>query len=319
MKILWIILGVLAGLCVLGGVLVFLIGFVRAFRVQDMFKNEDVESVVARNRDAIRRGCEILENAPHEEIHIRAFDGVELYATYFPAPDDAPNKGRGTILAVHGFRSQNPYTDIGLGAVRFLADGWDVLIPCLRGHGKSSGKCMGFAFLDRHDIAAWCHWLDKNKAPRCIILDGVSMGGGSVLMACGEDLPKSVRGVIADCGFTSAWQEMLHLSDRVFHFRAYPVFWVTSLLCKLFLGEGLFSCDTRDIMKKNTIPVFFAHGKDDNYVPWRMSVENHDACAAKKWLFLVEGAGHGESYLVDGDGYREGLKEFFAVCEGEVK
>ena len=61
MKILWIILAVSAGLCVLGGVLVFLIGFVRAFRVQDMFKNEDVESVVARNRDAIRRGCEILE------------------------------------------------------------------------------------------------------------------------------------------------------------------------------------------------------------------------------------------------------------------
>ncbi len=149
-----------------------------------------------------------------------------------------------------------------------------------------------------------------------IIFDGVSMGGGSVLMACGQPLPKCVRGVIADCGFTCAWQEMLHLSRRLFHFPVYPIFWVTSLLCKIFLGEGLFSCDTRDIMRKNTIPIFFAHGKDDNYVPWRMSVENYEACAAHKELFLVEGAGHGEAYLVDGDGYRDQLQAFFAHCEG---
>jgi hypothetical protein len=42
-----------------------------------------------------------------------------------------------------------------------------------------------------------------------------------------------------------------------------------------------------------------------------MSQENYEACAAKKRLVTVPGAGHGLSILLDPEGYKTAMKEFF--------
>ena len=38
---------------------------------------------------------------------------------------------------------------------------------------------------------------------------------------------------------------------------------------------------------------------DDNFVPIEMTYENYKACVSEKRLFVVPGAEHGISYLVD--------------------
>ena len=48
------------------------------------------------------------------------------------------------------------------------------------------------------------HLAVKNKD---IFLCGISMGCATTLMAAGLDLPDNVKGIIADCGFTSPWLE----------------------------------------------------------------------------------------------------------------
>ena len=68
-------------------------------------------------------------------------------------------------------------------------------------------------------------------------------------------------------------------------------------------------------MKVNTLPIFFAHGADDNFVPLYMTLENYNACKAPKKLLISQGAGHGLSYLVSYDRYRSMLFEFFEECE----
>ena len=42
-----------------------------------------------------------------------------------------------------------------------------------------------------------------------------------------------------------------------------------------------------------------------------MTYENYKACAASKQLFIVPGAEHGMSYLVDKDGYETAVKQFW--------
>ena len=42
-----------------------------------------------------------------------------------------------------------------------------------------------------------------------------------------------------------------------------------------------------------------------------VNLENFDACASRKAIFTVPGAGHGLSYLVDNPGYFEAVREFF--------
>ena len=51
------------------------------------------------------------------------------------------------------------------------------------------------------------------------------------------------------------------------------------------------------------IPIFFAHGTADDFVPYEMGVKISSSCSSDHVLFSVPGAGHGQSFLVDRDGY----------------
>ena len=42
-----------------------------------------------------------------------------------------------------------------------------------------------------------------------------------------------------------------------------------------------------------------------------MTEEGHRACASDKELYLVEGAGHGRSFLFDPEGLTNALTDFF--------
>lgn len=43
------------------------------------------------------------------------------------------------------------------------------------------------------------------------------MGCATTLMAAGLDLPDNVKGIIADCGFTSPWDIIRHVAKERFH------------------------------------------------------------------------------------------------------
>ena len=64
------------------------------------------------------------------------------------------------------------------------------------------------------------------------------------------------------------------------------------------------------------IPVIFFHGENDDYVPSYMSRINYDACASRKKLVIIPGAGHGLSYTVDPDRYIQEAYSFFHPTNG---
>jgi len=66
-----------------------------------------------------------------------------------------------------------------------------------------------------------------------------------------------------------------------------------------------------DAVKNINIPVYFFHGKADNFVIPEFSQRNYDACASRdKRILLVDGADHGMSYLIDEKTYADGLRDF---------
>ena len=60
----------------------------------------------------------------------------------------------------------------------------------------------------------------------------------------------------------------------------------------------------------------FIHGLADDFVPPEMTYENFGACAAPKRLLTVAGAGHGMSWYVDGDRYRQELLALWQENDG---
>ena len=59
----------------------------------------------------------------------------------------------------------------------------------------------------------------------------------------------------------------------------------------------------------------FAQGTDDSFVPVEMTYENYEACVAPKTLFLVPGADHAMSYLVNREGYEAQVKDFWETYD----
>ncbi len=246
-----------------------------------------------------------LEKQNFEDLEILSHDGLKLKAKFLKSNQDT-NK---VLIAVHGYRSYNlrEYAYY----IKFYHDlGFNILLPDNRAHGESEGTYIGFGWLDRLDCIQWIYTI-KNKFNQDlqIVLHGISMGGATVLMASGEDLPQDVKCIISDCGFTSLLEQFEYqLKDsKIPSSLLLPT---VTLLSKKRIGYSFKEASTIDQVKKSKTPTLFIHGDQDTFVPTYMVYDLYNACSAEKDLLIVEGAKHAQSYIVDKDLCEKTIIEF---------
>ena len=188
-------------------------------------------------------------------------------------------------------------------------------MAALSPHSESGGKAISFGVHERRDCLAWARWAEERFHPSAMYLDGISMGAATVLMASEFDLPASVRGIIADCGYTSP-RDILCKVIRQCHLPVTPVYFLVRLGARVFGRFDPEAASAARALEKCRVPVLFIHGEADDFVPCDMSRENCAHCAAPKALVTVPGADHGFSYLVDREGVEAALKRFFRETNG---
>lgn len=304
MKAALIVLGIVLLVCLAAAIVLFESMLTRRKTTEPGEDDEKKESSawLTYRRRALVCKKELLKRT-HEEITITSFDGLKLKARYFPA--DRPD-GR-IALCVHG------YTSTGLNEFaafsRFYLDqGVSLLLPDDRAHGESEGKVIGFGWRDRLDVKQWCELLAERFGPECrILLHGVSMGAATVMMASGEALPPEVKGVVSDCGYTSAWDEFATQMKKMFHLPIYPILPMASLVCRLRGGYTFKECSALRQLPKAKVPFLFIHGGDDDFVPTEMVYRVYEACPTDKELLVVKGAAHALSYHTDPAAYEAAL------------
>lgn len=264
-------------------------------------------SVVEENTEEYEQARQRMEATPHQILEINSFDGTRLVGHLFPVAEP-----RRVIIAMHGWRS-GWSKDFCMIADFLRNNSCTVLYAEQRGQGDSDGEYMGFGMIERHDCFAWVKWLNENGYGQLpMYLAGISMGATTVLMTAGfEDLPANVKGIIADCGFTSAKAVWKHISEENLHipYRRHEKH--VDSLCRKRIDLEADAYTTLDAMAANTTPVLFIHGSGDTFVPVEMTKENYEACKAPKKLLIVEGANHGMSYLQDQQRYEEIVQEFW--------
>ena len=231
-----------------------------------------------------------------------------------------PDLTKPEVIAKWGRAEQ---TEEILAGVRLMQDAENIFLPSYDGlllhgrllqqaHGESEGTYITFGVRERHDVAAWAAYAAMHFGPaHPLILDGLSMGAATVLMASELALPASVRGIIADCGFSSPYAIM----KSVLHWRcpwlvSGPLLALTGVFTRLFGGFGLREVSATEAVAHTKLPILFIHGTGDRFVPCSMSQAAYDACTGEKRLILVEGAGHGQSYLVDRPRVQAAVREF---------
>lgn len=238
-----------------------------------------------------------------EPVTIRACDGTALYGKFYSAGEGAPIQ-----IMMHGYKSVGERDFCG-GLKLALENGCSVLLADQRGHGKSGGRCLTMGVRERRDCVSWADYLAE-RFPGCrIILTGMSMGAATVLMAAGLELPENVKGIIADCGYTSP-EAILKDVLRRMGLKSGLAYALIRLSARLFAGFDPNKYSSTEALRAAKVPVLLLHGEDDRFVPCEMGRENYEACAAKKELLTFPGAGHGLSYMTDTARYEKAVLRF---------
>lgn len=119
-----------------------------------------------------------------------------------------------------------------------------MLLVDARAHGQSEGKYIGFGNKDRYDALGWILWMIQKVGEDAeILLHGDSMGGATVLMASGLDLPKEVKAIVSDCAFTSPKAVFMHALHDMYHMPAFPMIPIADAVNRKKAGYGLDDCN----------------------------------------------------------------------------
>lgn len=248
---------------------------------------------------------EKLLTSIHRDVFIKAQDGLRLHGTYFPVGGEQK-----VVICFHGYTSEGMKDFIALSEYYFKR-GYSMLLVDARAHGKSEGDYIGFGCIDRRDALEWIDWVigQCGKEAR-IFLHGISMGGATVLMTGGLELPKQVKGIISDCAFTSPKEVFTHVLRSMYHLPAFPVIQLADLWNRKRAGYGMDECNAAREVRKAKVPVLMIHGDADTFVPCSMCEKIYANCASPKKKLIVKGAAHGESYYKDTELYETALTDF---------
>ena len=231
-----------------------------------------------------------MERSEVETVRIQSADGLSLSGETV-VTDAASHRW---VIAVHGYRGQ--HQSMYALTSYYGREGYNALLPDLRGCGDSEGEYIGMGWPDRKDLLAWIDWVVQRDSAAEIVLHGISMGGASVMMTAGEVLPGQVKAIVEDCGYTSVWDIFKDELAYLFHLPAFPILHIASGIASVRAGYSFTEADALGQIAKASVPVLFIHGSEDNFVRTDMVYQVYEACPAEKDLLVVEGAGHGNSY-----------------------
>lgn len=256
-------------------------------------------------RPTIEAWASEVRAMPHEDFSITSFDGLTLRGKFYEYAPGAPME-----LMFHGYRG-SAQRELSGGVQRCFRVGRSAFVVDQRCCGSSEGSVITFGIREHRDCLAWVDFLLKHFGPEVkIILTGISMGASTVLMAGGTRLPPQVIGILADCGYSSPRDIIREVirQMRLPPALAYPF---VKLGARLYGGFDLEETSPVEMVQRCTVPVIFYHGESDDYVPCDMSRVNYEACASRKRLVIIPGAGHGLSYPKNPETYLTTLREFF--------
>ena len=301
---------------ILGGILLFLLlayflGAFFAFRFAflrgkkkgrdlPLYENDQLRPFHKMRMDAM----DYANTTPYETVSIRARDGIRLAARLYDVEDAV-----GTIILIHGYRS---FGECDFGCILpYYRDTrrLRLLLVDQRASGDSEGKYITFGTLERYDAVDWAHYIEDRFGSQPILLDGISMGGATVLLAAAEPLPSSVVGILADCAYSSPEAILRTVGARM----KLPVGLIlpgVRLLCRVLGHFDPIPVSIPEGLAKCKLPILMIHGTADGFVPFEMGVENSRARADIRFV-AIEGADHGMSYLIDPDTVLFELDTFF--------
>lgn len=250
-------------------------------------------------------------NENSEDRWLTSRDGLKLHGLYLAQPQESHKYA----VLCHGYGSIPQF--MGRSAAQFYGMGFHILAPAARTHELSEGRYASMGWLERKDIVDWVNTLVEADPDAEVVLYGISMGGATVMMTAGEELPANVKCVIEDCGYSSVWDEFAGQLQELFGLPTFPMLDAASLVSQLKAGFSFKEASAVEQLKKTSLPILFIHGEDDTFVPYAMLDVVYEACAGtEKERLSIPGAAHGEASWTDPELYWSTVEAFLTKHMG---
>lgn len=256
-------------------------------------------------REETRAMVDKLMARAFEEVHIISFDGLRLFGRWYEGKKDSP-----VAVLCHGYNG-SAFRDFSGGSDIFLSLGWNVLLIDQRAHGKSEGSTITFGVKEKYDALDWADYARERKKGAPIFLVGISMGGATVLMASAMAKERGIKGIAADCPYSSPYEIISKVMvDK--GLKPSLLMPLVSLSAFLFGHFRLKSESAAEAVEKSSLPILIIHGLDDRFVPDYMSREIYERSKGNVEYETFPNAGHGLSYMVDRKRYVDTTVRFFS-------
>lgn len=240
-----------------------------------------------------------------EKLTLEADDGKILVAQKVVV-----NKGNDNwVVVLHGQNgSVEDIYDIGLC---YATEGYNVLMPDLRAHGESEGSLYGMGWLDRLDVINWIDVILEENASANVIIHGIDLGADTALMLSGEPLKDSIKVIIAEGAYTTAWDAAK--SEYKARHESWPVFPMLHMLnpvMKVWAGYSLNEADAVKQVKNTDVPILLIRGQNDTYVTEDMTEELDKAIASEHEVLTIASGTHEDCRFAEPDTYYNKVFEF---------
>ncbi len=218
----------------------------------------------------------------YNSVTIDTADRIALHGWFVPASEE-----KGVILFFHGNAGNISHRLDSLQIFHRL--GLSTLIIDYRGYGRSTGKITEQgSYLDAE--AAWKYLTEIRNIPSSkIIVFGRSLGAAIAAYSAAANLP---GGLILESAFTSVPDMAAKL---------YPIFPVRLL--------SRYNYNTKNFLLSVKCPVLIIHSPTDEIIPYENGTKLYGAAKQPKSFLEIYG-GHNEGFLLSGEKYISGLREF---------
>lgn len=273
--------------------------------VKKEFQKGDANSSQSKQQMYKQLCKEWLSHVPALYYHLENEDGNDLEAKLYKSE----NPSKRFVIGLHGYRSDGT-SEFAAMMPFYLSNGFNVLLPDHQSHGGSEGEFITFGDQESRDALLWIRFLIEQYGKDIeIAIHGVSMGAATALQLAGfENLPKNVKFIVEDCGYSSAKAEIMEAmkSAKMNRLLYYPI----EKYFKLRTKKNLKNVNGILAVEKSRTPILFIHGLSDKLIPYTMSEDLYDHCISDKELFLVRNADHAQSWFKDSVGYKKHILEF---------
>jgi pimeloyl-ACP methyl ester carboxylesterase len=239
---------------------------------------------------------------PVENVEFASSDGVALKGWWNPGDATKP-----VIIFCHGLNRSR--LELLERAVESNKRGYGVLLFDMRNHGESASAYTTLGINESQDVCGAQKFVKEKASGRPLASWGVSLGASTAILGakrCG-----GFSAIVSDSAFLSFRDTIAHHFHLFFRLPSFPIANLIILITSLRMGIDPDDGDVEAAVRDIGIPVLFIAGSEDRRMPPEVAERMLNAAThPQKELLIVPGAGHGDAFQTDRNGYLNSVYKF---------